>query len=81
MPDNPNFAAIQIARRLRLVMIARKMTSADIVRSTTMGSGQISEYLNGKRMMRVDRLLDLCDALDCSADYLLGISNNPNRRK
>lgn len=72
-----NPVAMTTARRLRAIMAARKITSADLMRKTGCGSGQISGYLNGHFVMRVDVLIRLCKALDCSADYLLGLSNTP----
>ena len=35
----------------------------------------ISRYLKGKRIPSADVLYKLCKALDVSADYLLGLSN------
>lgn len=69
--------AVAVARRLRAIMAARNMTSADLMRSTGCGSGQISGYLNGYFVMRIDVLIRLCKELDCSSDYLLGLSNTP----
>ena len=69
--------AVVTARRLRAIMAVRDMTSADLMRKTGCGSGQISNYLNGYFVMRIDVLIRLCKALDCSADYLLGLSNTP----
>ena len=56
------------------------MTSADLMRKTGMGSGQISNYLNGYGNMRADRLVVLANALDCSTDYILGLTNTPRRK-
>lgn len=49
-----------------------------------MGNGQISNYLNGHQEPTVSSLLHLCEALDVSADFLLGMTDDPrikNRRK
>ena len=71
---------IAIARRLRTMMQARNMTGADLMRKTGMGGGQISNYLNGYGNMRADRIVLLAQTLDCSADFLLGLSSKPARR-
>jgi len=71
-------------RRLRMAMTLRKMNSADIMRRSTLGHGQISEYLNGHREPTVSSFLHLCEALEVSADFLLGLTDDPrikNRRK
>lgn len=68
-------------RRLRMAMTLRGMNSADIVRRSTMGNGQISNYLNGHQEPTVSSLLHLCQALGVSADFLLGLSEEPNLKK
>ena len=72
-----------LARRLRMAMTVRDITSADLMRTTTMGSGQISEYLNGHQEPGATRIVQMCKALDVSADFLLGLSDdmNPKKRK
>lgn len=71
-----------LPRRLRIAMLARDMTSADIMRATKLGDGQISNYLNGHQEPGATRIAQLADALDVSADFLLGISDQlkPPRR-
>lgn len=64
-------------RRLRTVMAIKRMSSADIMRSSKLGASQISEYLNGHICPKADTMLELCRALDVSADYLLGLGNDP----
>jgi transcriptional regulator with XRE-family HTH domain len=71
---------LTISRRLRGQMHLCGMTSADLMRKTGMGSGQISNYLNGYGNMRADRLVVLANALDCSTDYILGLTNTPRRK-
>ena len=71
-------------RRLRMAMTLRKMNSMDIVRASTVGCKQISNYLNGHNEPTVSSLLHLCEALDVSADFLLGMTDDPrikNKRK
>jgi hypothetical protein len=67
--------AERVARRIRIAMHVRGMNSADIVRKTRLGSGQISNYLNGWMCMQTPALLQICNALHCSADFLLGLSD------
>jgi len=56
-------------------MVARKMNSADIMRASTLGNGQVSSYLNGHQEPRILTLVKLCKALNVSADFLLGLTN------
>lgn len=66
---------LPFSRRMRKAMILRGMNSADLCRRTRLGHGQISNYLNGHQCPRADRLLEICQALDVSADYMLGLKN------
>lgn len=73
--------SMTIARRLRMAMSTKGMNGADLARATGCGYGQMSNYLNGNFTMRSDVLLRLANVLDCSTDFLLGISSTPKRRK
>lgn len=68
--------AVELSRRLRRVMIDTEISSADIMRNSKLGTGQISTYLNGYTIMKADTLKELCAVLGCSADYLLGLSEH-----
>ncbi len=63
------------ARRLRIALAKNNMTSADLCRDTTLGSGQISNYLNGHQEPGATRIVQMCEALDVSADFLLGLTD------
>ena len=62
-------------RRLRMALVARDMSSADLVRATTLGNGQVSNYLNGHQEPGATRIAQMCKALDVSADFLLGLTD------
>lgn len=68
-------------RRLRIAMVAREMNSADIMRASELGNGQISSYLNGHQEPRIGSVVKLCRALNVSADFLLGLSNEMEVRR
>lgn len=68
-------------RRLRMAMAALEMTSADLMRKTTLGGSQISEYLNGHNEPTVTSLHKLCVGLGISADFLLGLSDDMTPKK
>lgn len=69
----------EFARRVRMALHMREMTSADLMRVTGMGSGQISSYLNGHQEPGATRIVQMCRALDVSADFLLGLSDTPKK--
>ena len=64
-----------LPRRLRIAMATRGMTSADLMRASGLGCGQISEYLNGHREPGALRIAILAKTLSVSADFLLGLTD------
>ena len=62
-------------RRLRMALMARDMNSADLVRATNLGGGQVSNYLNGYQEPGATRIAQMCKALNVSADFLLGLTD------
>lgn len=70
-----------LPRRLRMAMVVREMNGADLMRATTMGAGQISNYLNGHQDPRGTQLVALARALDVSADFLLGLTDRMEAHK
>ncbi len=68
-------------RRMRMAMAASNMTSADLMRRTTLGAGQISDYLNGHNEPKIGNLRVICEATGVSADFLLGLTDEMWRKK
>lgn len=58
-----------------MALMARDMNSADLVRATNLGGGQISNYLNGHQEPGATRIAQMCKALNVSADFLLGLTD------
>lgn len=66
-----------IGEKLRQRRKALGLTQMDVVaRTTGLSSGQISDIEKGNRMASLPVFLQLVKALECSSDYLLGISPN-----
>ncbi len=60
------------ARRLEL-----DLRQDEVARATGLHPTQVSHYEAGEREPSVGNLIKLARALNCSADYLLGLSDNP----
>lgn len=60
------------------VLQARNITAYKLSKDTGITQGMISYWKNGERMPSAENLITLADYLDCSIDYLLGRTNNPN---
>lgn len=70
-----------LPRRLRAAMALRDMSSADLMRATNLGHGQISNYLNGHQEPGATRIREMALALNVSADYLIGLTDDPKPHK
>lgn len=56
----------------------RGLTLKKVSEETGVSTGLLSEWKNGNRMPSVTTLEKVADFLDCSMDYLIGRSSDPN---
>lgn len=70
-----------IARRARIALSMNNMTSADLMRATTLGAGTISELLNAKKSVYTYTLVRVAEGLGVSMDWLCGLSDKPKMGK
>ncbi len=54
------------------------LTSKKVSAATKISTGNISDWKNGKCLPTATKLYVLADYLNCSVDYLLGRTDNPN---
>lgn len=66
--------------RVRLLMRVRKLNGLKLAAIMGMTPSNTSSYITGRFTPGVPMLLRFCKALGCSADYLLGLDNNPKLR-
>lgn len=68
-----------MGERIRGRMLELGKTETQLGKETGIDRRQICGYVNGKYTMgmRADRVSRIAQALGCSADYLLGLSNDP----
>lgn len=64
----PNLKA---ARKLK------NLKQKDVCQKLGMKQSQYSRYESGEDEMKVGTLIEICKALDVSADFVLGLSDNP----
>lgn len=67
-----NFDRKEYAARLSLARTRKGYTQADLAFRIGQHPSLVSHYENGSRMPSLANLVALCDALDVSADWLLG---------
>ncbi len=63
--------------RLDLVMRVRGISNRTLAEILFVAETTISGYRSGHRTPDPDKLRELCLAIPVSADYLLGLSDNP----
>ena len=66
-----------IADRIKLRLKFKHVRAKDMLSDLNMGVNAISEFAKGKQMSCI-ALARIADYLDCSADYLLGRTDNPD---
>lgn len=66
--------------RLLELRKANKENQMDLAELLSVGKSQISEMENGKKSTTVEKLALICEHYKVSADYLLGLSDDPAPR-
>lgn len=64
----------EIKKRLREEIKSSGMTTVEIARKVGVSPEMITQYCTTKKLPRLDTFARLCQVLDVSADYLLGIN-------
>ena len=70
------YATQAIADRIKSRLKSRQILMRDMLEDLDMGINAISEFAKGKQMSCIT-LARIADYLDCSTDYLLGRTDNP----
>ena len=68
---------VQFARRLLQLRKDRKLSQTQVAQLLGVTHTQISDMENGKSGTTLDKLFILCNYYHVSADYLLGITDDP----
>ena len=55
----------------------RGITQSELSKATGISTGNISDWKKGKSFPSAEKLVLISEFLDCSTDYLLGLSNDP----
>lgn len=69
-----------IANRIKIRLKEQKISTKVMLSDLGMGINSISEFSKGKQMSCIS-LARIADYLDCSVDYLLGRTDNPEVNK
>jgi transcriptional regulator with XRE-family HTH domain len=63
--------------RMRDLRKKRGFTQSQLAKMIGGNQGQVKDYEQGKRGLNTETLTKIARALNCSADYLLGLSDSP----
>lgn len=59
----------------------RGLSGYAVAKGTGISQGLMNEYKNGVKIPTLPNLVKIADFLDCSTDYLLGRTDNPDVNK
>ena len=68
-------------QRLRAIRRAKKETQDDLADILNVGKSHISEMERGNRTTTAEKIALICEHYRVSADYLLGLSDDPSPRE
>lgn len=71
---------MSLGRRIASMRGFHTMTQEQLVAMVGVSKPTISNWENDRRTPDADNLRELCKVLDCTADYLLELTNNPRGR-
>ena len=73
-----DFSKEIIGERLKKIRIERGLNAIEIAKAVNVSKSAISQIESGKNAPDIVTFFELCQLLDCSADWLLGLSDNKN---
>ena len=72
---------MSFAQRLSQLLEDRELSAYRVSKDTGLSTGLLSLYRTGKNDPSAENIIKLATYFDVSADYLLGLSNSPERQK
>lgn len=78
VPDALRLAIV--SGRLALAVVRSGLSRSDISRRSGVSETAISRYVRGERMVSSHALVSLCEVLDVSADWILGLDPETRSR-
>lgn len=67
----------KFGERLRIVLEKKDLQGKELAKKLNVEPPTVSNWLNGNRFPKDDMLINIADFFECSVDYLLGRTNNP----
>ncbi len=73
------FDTISTAERIKAIAKARKIPVKTVLEECELNKNVLSTMLSRGSMPKADNIGRIAEYLDCSVDYLLGLTDNPNK--
>lgn len=73
------YISSEIAERIKLIAKSKGLTVSTVLKEVNLGRNTMANFKTS--MPRADNLAKIADYLDCSTDYLLGRTDNPDSHK
>lgn len=73
--------SVEIAERIKLTAKQKNITIKDMLISCALNKNALFTMSSGGSMPKADNLAKIAEYLDCSVDYLLGRTDNPDSHK
>lgn len=70
-----------VSQRLGLIRNKKGLTQQELAEKLGFSRDTITKWENGERQIKATDLAKICEALDCSADYLIGRTKEPTTDK
>lgn len=68
-------------QRFNILISQKQLTAYKVAKDAGISQGLMNEYKNGVKLPTIQNLIKIADYLDCSVDYLLGRTDDPNAHK
>lgn len=74
------FQKEKFVKRLNILMNQNKVTKQALANTIGLSRPAVSQFANGANLPSVEKLVAIADYFNVSVDYLLGLSDKPERR-
>lgn len=81
MLENPKKEAFNMIDRIKKLITDKGLSINQFLKSANLPNSAISEWAKGKAKPSLNAIVKIADYLDCSVDYLLGRTDNPDSHK
>ena len=72
-----NYSAPLVAERIKALLKSRKIAASKMLTDCGMNKNAINTMQSGGYLPRLEAVAQIADYLDCSIDYLVGRTDNP----